>query len=66
MTPTPAQADFASGDGEPMHVLDGILCVRLVHKLNEPAILPGRDFDIMNGPERIEERPQRVFRDEWR
>lgn len=57
LTPTPAKANPTTTNREALHLLDSALGIWLAHKLHEPAVLPHRDFDVMDLAERSKERP---------
>jgi hypothetical protein len=49
LTATPAEANFATSNGEALHLLDGTFGVRLAYELDEAAVLAYRDLDLLSG-----------------
>lgn len=60
---SPAETDPRIPNRIALHLVDGHLCCVTLDELNKPAALPGRNLDVGNFSEALEERPELVLRD---
>lgn len=63
LTAAPAKSNTRVADRVPLHLVDGHLGSVTLHKLDEAAALAGRDLDVGDLSEALEERTKLILRD---